>query len=1079
MKRWIRKTGRALALVLLVPAMALAQATGQINGLVTDTQGGVLPGVTVEITNLATGAVRTGVTGADGLYTVPLLQPGDYSVKATLAGFRTAQQERVRVTVTETARVNFQLEVGQLTETVTVTGAVTLVESANATHGIVIDEQKVVDLPLNGRNFTQLGTLIPGVVAPPVGLGGQAGDATPGGFGNATGGFNVNGMRNQSNNFLLDGATNNDTFNTGFVLRPPPDAIEEFKILTHAFAAEYGRNAGSVVNVVTKSGSNTLSGALWEFNRDDSRQARNFFSPPDQPKPVLIQNQFGGSVGGPVIKNRFFGFGYYEGFRNQTGITNNVIVLSEAQRRGDFSGSAPIRDPRTGQPFSGNIIPPEQISPVSTKLLNDFVPLPNSPGNRYIVSPTVTDDRDQFGMRFDYQLSGTQTLLGRYMRSETERITPRVIAAVDQRATATLQDFMVSHNFVISSNVINQARFSINRITANPAVTSGITPRDYGINLASTNDLAVGLPSFGIQGIFGGGTTALGDPQQPFVNRVNHVWQAANDTTWIKGRHSLKFGADVRREAMNIAFINRPNGDLTFSGGLSGNAAADFLLGYAAQVRATTTQAIQDGYGWLFAGYAQDEFRVSPQLTLTLGLRYELPTPFIDVNDAITGFRTGVQSQVYPNAPAGLVYAGDPGVPRGIVPTDKNNFAPRVGLAWDPFGDGKTSVRSAFGVFYDALAGQGDFFQSGVLSPPFTPLVELNAPTATPTLVPIADPLRSVAGPPNPFPAALTIIGWGDQFESPYAYHFNVGVQRQIGSNLGTEVAYVGSRGNALPIFMEVNPGVYVPGQTAQGARIMPAYSLVRPTFSVAQSWYDSLQTSLRMLPTRGVNFLASYTLSKATDHLSGLNIGGDLRPVLPVVQGDENSIQQSLDYEKGPALFDARHRFVVSFGYELPRLETQSPLVRYVVGGWQLNGIYQAQTGFPLSVNRGTVLDIRYMTWRPDVTCDPNNGPKTTQQWFDTSCFDARTLAETGERPGNVGRNTVRGPGFQRTDLSIFKNFTFATSQRIQVRIEAFNLWNQPRFNQPVGTLGAANFGQITSADDGRIIQLALKYSF
>lgn len=1080
MKASIKVASTIGCLVLLLPVLALAQATGQINGLVTDTQGGVLPGVTVEVTNMDTGAIRTAITGADGLYTVPLLQPGNYTVKASLSGFKTAVREGVRVTVTETARAAFELEVGQLSEVLTVTATATLVETTNATRGIVIDEQKVVDLPLNGRNFTQLGTLIPGVVAPPTGLGGQTGDATPGGFGNATGGFNVNGMRNQSNNFLLDGATNNDTFNTGFVLRPPPDAIEEFKILTHAFGAEYGRNAGSVVNVVTKSGSNTLSGAAWEFNRDDALQARNYFAPADQPKPVLQQDQFGASLGGPLVRNRLFGFGYYEGYRNDSGITNNVVVLSEAQRRGDFSALAtPIRDPLTGLAFPGNIIPAGRISPQATQLLNDFVPLPNSPGNRYIVSPTVTDDRDQFGMRFDYQLGNDQSLLVRYMRSDTDRITPRVIAPVDQRATATLQDVMASHNFVISSNVINQARFSVNRITAKPAVTSGLAPRSYGINFDNTNPAAPGLPSIAVAGFFGGGAAALGDAQQPFVDRVNHVWQIANDTTWIKGRHSLKFGVDIRREAMRIAFINRPNGDLTFSGLTTGNSAADFLVGYAAQARATTTQAIQEGYGWLYAGYVQDEFRVTSKLTLNLGLRYELPTPFVDVNDAITGFHTGQQSTVYPNAPTGLVYAGDAGVPRGIVPTDKNNFAPRVSVAWDPFGDGRTSIRSAFGVFYDALAGQGDFFQSGVLSPPFTPLVELNATAANPTLVPIADPLRAVAGPPNPFPPALTVIGWGDQFESPYAYHYNVGVQRQIGGTLGAEVAYVGSRGNALPIFIEINPGLYTPGQTSQGARLMPAFALVRPTFSVAQSWYDALQTSLRMLPTRGLNFLASYTLSETTDHVSGLNIGGEARPVLAVAQDDEASIQRALDYEKGPALFDARHRFVVSFGYELPRLEDQAAFVRYLAGGWQLNGIYQAQTGFPLSITRGPTLDIRYLTWRPDVTCDPNNGPKTTTQYFDTSCFNLRTLAETGERPGNVGRNTVRGPGFQRTDLSIFKNFNFAQRQRIQVRIETFNLWNQARFGQPNGVIGTAPFGQITTAEDGRVIQLGIKYSF
>ena len=1060
---------------LLTPVWAHAQATGQINGSVADSSGALLPGVTVEATNTATGATRTAVTGADGLYTIPLLPPGDYTVKATLQGFRAAQRDGVRVTVTETARVAFQLELGQLSETITVTAEATLVETSNATHGIVIDEQKIVELPLNGRNFTQLGTLIPGVVAPPGGLGGQSGDATPGGFGNATGGFNVNGMRNQSNNFLMDGATNNDTFNTGFVLRPPPDAIEEFKILTHAFQAEYGRNAGSVVNVVTKSGSNRLSGSVWEFNRDDALQARNHFAPQNQPKPELKQNQFGAAVGGPLLRNRLFGFGYYEGYRNDSGVTQNIVVLSEAQRRGDFSGGAAIRDPLTGQPFPGNIIPPNRISPSATQLLNDFVPLPNSPDNRHIVSPTVSDGRDQFGVRVDYHLGARQTILGRYMRSDTDRLTPRIVAPVDQRALATLQDALVSHNFVISSNVINQARFSVNRISANPAVTSGLSPRSYGINFANTNPLAVGLPSIGVAGFFGGGNAALGDAQQPFVDRVNHVWQAANDLTWINGRHSMKFGLDIRREAMTIAFINRPNGDLTFSGGLSGNAAADFLLGLPAQSRATTQQAIQDGYGWLFAGYAQDEFRLTPQFTLNLGVRYELPTPFIDKNDAITGFHTGVQSQKFPAAPAGLVYPGDPGVPRGIVPTDKNNFAPRLAMAWDATGDGRTSVRAAFGMFYDALAGQGDFFQSGVLSPPFTPLIELN----TPTPITLADPLAAVAGPPNPFPPALTIIGWGDDFKSPYAYHFNAGVQRQLMSRLGAEVSYVGSRGHNLPMFMEVNPGVFVPGQTTRGARVMPAFALVRPTFPAAKSWYDSLQASLRMLQTRGLNFLASYTLGKTTDHVSGLNIGGEARPVLPVVQGDEASLDSSLEAEKGPALFDARHRFVLSFGYALPDLESASTIVRAVAGGWQLNGIYQAQTGFPLTVTQGTVLDIRYMTSRPDVTCDPNDGPKTTAQYFDTSCFRVLSLAETGQRPGNAGRNSVRGPGFQRTDLSVFKNFDFAERHRIQVRVEGFNIWNQPRFGQPNGTIGTAPFGQITSAEDGRIIQLGIKYIF
>ncbi|HUG53972.1 MAG TPA: TonB-dependent receptor, partial [Vicinamibacteria bacterium] len=526
-----------------------------------------------------------------------------------------------------------------------------------------------------------------------------------------------------------------------------------------------------------------------------------------------------------------------------------------------------------------------------------------------------------------------------------------------------------------------------------------------------------------------------------------------------------------------IAFINRPNGDLTFSGGITGNAAADFLLGLPAQARATTTQAIQDGHGWLYAAYVQDEFRVGPRLTLNLGLRYELPLPFVDGNDAITAIRTGVQSSKFPDAPRGLVYPGDPGVPRGVVATDKNNLAPRVAAVWDPTGKGRTSVRAAWGIFYDALAGQGDFFQSGVLSPPFTPLVELN----TPAPITLADPLGALAGGPRLFPPNLTIIGWGQDFRSPYAHHYNLSVQQQVGNDLGVEVGYVGSRGKNMPIFMEINPGVYVPGQTARGARVMPAFALLRPTFSVAESWYDALQTSVRLRPTRGLNFLASYTWSHTIDHVSGLNIANPQqpRPVLPVVQGDEASVEAALAMERGDALFDVRHRFVLSFGYELPRLEGRGAVVENVLGGWQVNGIFQAQTGYPLSVTEGSNLDIRYLTARPDVTCDPSDGPKTEAQWFDTSCFVRRSLAQTGERPGNAGRNTVRGPGFSRTDLSLFKNIRVHKEHSVQLRVEAFNVFNQVRFGQPAGTIGTATFGQITSAEDGRIVQLGVKYTF
>lgn len=1068
MRQFSLRAGLVLALGCLLglaPGLAYAQATGSISGTAKDESGAVLPGVTIEATNTATNSVRTAVTGADGFYTIPLVQPGTYTVKASLAGFSNLSRSGVKVSVSETSLVNIAMKVGGQSETVEVKGEAPLIETSNATLGIVIDEKKIVDLPLNGRNFAQLGTLIPGVVAAPAGLGGLNGDATPGGFGNVTGSFNVNGQRNQSNNFLMDGANNNDTFNTGFVLRPPPDAIQEFKILTHSYNAEYGRNSGSVTNVVTKSGSNQWHGTAWEFNRSDKFQERNYFVPSTQAKPKLKQNQFGASLGGPLVKDKVFAFGYYEGYRNTKGTTQNLLVPSEAQRAGNLGGT--VRDPLTGQPFPGGVIPASRINPISAKLLTDFMPLPNSAGNRYIVSPEVVDNRNQAGGRLDYKASEKHQMLGRFMWNHTRTATPRVQQPADALAIAKILDIMVSDTYMFSSNAINQVRFSINKIDAQPAVTSGLTNDKYGINVKNTNPLAVGLPSIAISGFPG-----LGDPQQPFVQRNNDVYQFTDDFSWLRGKHSLKFGLDVRQEHMFIAFINRPNGDYTFSGAISGSALGDFLLGYPAQFRATTQQGVQDGKGWTYSGYVQDEFRYSSRLTLNIGLRYELAKPFVEKENRIVVINPDKQSTVQPLAPKGLLYPGDAGIPDGGYATDKNNFAPRLAFTYDPTGKGKTSIRGAWGIFYDSLAGQGDLFQSGVLAPPFTPLVELNATAANPSIT-FANPLGTGTQAPNLFPANLTIIGWGPEFNTPSVMHYNLTVQQQIGDNLGLEVGYVGSKGKNLPMFIEINPIV-----TPPATRKYPAYALLRPTLTVAESWYNSLQASLRMRPTKGVNFLMSYTLGDAKDHVSGLNIGGENRQVLPVTLGDEASLQTALAQEKGPALFDVKHRFVFSFGAELPKLEGKSAAARAILGGWQMNGIFQAQTGFPLTVT-DPVLSITGFTNRPDMTCDPNSGgAKTTAQWFNTTCFARRAVANTTGLSSQP-RNAVRGPGFNRTDLSIFKNFNFSKGKQVQIRIEGFNIFNQERFGQPVANIAAANFGQLTSSDDGRIIQFGAKFSF
>jgi len=1056
-----------------VSTRAAAQATGAITGTVTDPSGAVLPGATVEVTSRDTGQVRTAVTAADGFYTIPLLNPGVYQVKATLSGFRTSLRENVTVVVNETVRADATLQVGQLDEQVTVIGETPLVETTNATLGVVIDQQKVVDLPLNGRNFTQLGTLIPGVVAPPAGLGGQDGNATPGGFGNVTGGFNVNGQRNQSNNFLLDGAANNDSFNTGFVLRPPPDAIQEFKILTHSYDAEYGRNAGSVVNVVTKSGTNDWRGSAWEFNRDDRLQATNFFA---TAKPALKQNQFGGALGGPLVKNRAFLFSYFEGFQNKQGVTDTRTVLSPAQRGGDFSGGGVIRDPVTGLPFPGNAIPPSRISPIAQRILDEYIPLPNSTGNRSVRSPNVEDTRQQFGTRVDLHLNDAHTLLARYIVGHTNNVNPlggSNFSPAGNTSIATLQDVMASDTWSIRPTMINVLRGSVNRISAKPTVTSGLNLRDLGFNITPSNATAAGLPFITVTGFF-----TTGDAQQPFATRENNVFGVTDDLTWITGPHSFKFGGEIRRDQIKVSFINRPNGDFTFTGQYSGNAAADFLLGFPVQYRQATGDPNLDGSSWVYGVYGQDEFRIS-RLTLNYGVRYEVNQPFAESQDHLNAFHPGQQSIVFPNAPTGLVYPGDPGVPRGTYPTDKNNIAPRLAAVWDVRGDARTAVRAAWGLFYDTLPGQGDFFQNGTLAPPFQPLTEVNFPLQL-TSSPFANPLAGVTGTPG-FPAGLIFIGWGPDFETPVVQQYNVTLQQQLGQQWGVEVGYVGSRGKHLPIFMEVNPTIPIlTPAPAIGPRVFPAFSLVRPTFSVAESWFDSLQTSARMRPWHGLNLLASYTLGHAVDHVSGLNIGGEPRPMLPVTIGDQASFDAALAREKGDALFDVRHRVVLSFGYELPRLTDKNAATRLTLGGWQVNGIIQGQTGFPLTVVEPNNVSLTSLTNRPNMTCDPNDGaPQTTAQWFNTSCFQRLTVAANAGQVGNEPRDAVRGPGFSRTDLSFFKNFALSASQQVQLRVEAFNIFNQERFGQPNGTIGSPTFGQITSADDGRIVQLGVKFTF
>jgi hypothetical protein len=1098
--RWIFPV--LVTIALLCGSCALfAQATGQISGVVSDPAGQVMPGVRIELTNVATAETRNTTTVADGTYAFPLVNPGTYQVKATATGFKTVLVDQVLVQVNGTSRVDVHLAIGGVVEEVTVTGAAPLVETGNATLGTVVDHQAVVDLPLNGRNFAQLGTLIPGVIAAPSALGGANGNATPGGFGNTTGSFNVNGMRNQSNSFLLDGAPNNDSFNSGFVMRPPPDAIEEFKIMTHSYDAQYGRSAGAIVNVVTRSGTNAWHGSVWEFNREAALAAKNFFTPAGKPNPNYQQNQFGGAAGGKIIRDRLFVFGFYEGFRLKDATSNvlNQPVLSQAMRGGDFSEiSTKIIDPQSGKQFAyqgrPNVIDPARISAVSSNLLNNYIPLPNAPGNFYTASPPNIDNRDMWGIRGDLKLA-SHSVLGRYMRSHQNLfgpITPSNFAPAGNRQIMTLQDAMGSDTWVINSQMINVARYARQWIDGMPNQTSGLDLATSGYVFKSTNPQAAGLPNVTITSYF-----TQGDAQQPFASRSNSVDTISDDFTWTKGRHNLQFGGEFRRDGIGLLYINRPNGAFTFNANFTGYALADFLLGYPYMFQQGSGDPAMNGKSWTYSGYAQDQFRISPKMTIVVGGRYEVNLPYTEAKGHLAALHPGQQSTVQPNAPVGLVYPGDKNTPDATYYADTNNISPRLAAIYDPAGDGKTVLRAAYGIYFDTVPGQGDFFQNGTLAPPFQPLQEIDfyqRPGSAVTPNWFSNPYAGVSTGAAGFPPGLTFIGWGlpHSYKAANIQHYNLGIEHQFTPQIGFELGYVGTKAKQLPIFIEVNPTNVVASTSALNAyaagsrAVFPSFGLTRPTFSAAKSWYDSLQARMTLRSWHRATATAAYTWSRSIDDVSGLNIGNDSRPILPVTIGDEDSIDRAMTRERGNSLFDTRNRFVLSFGYELPPLLGKPSYERLLIGGWQINGIFQAQSGNPFTVvNSATTAQS--LTFRPNMTCNPNNYAKrnvgTTSTFFNTACF---ALPMVGTRidnsaSGNEPRGVVVGPGFNTTDASIFKIFRITERQHADFRFEVFNVFNEAHFAQPGLTFGAATFGRITSTvgNDSRVIQLAFKYGF
>jgi hypothetical protein len=1057
-----------LLFALLSAATAHAQAhRGTVRGTVTDQNGSVVPGADIKLVNGETGEARATRSGEEGEYAVSSLAPGLYRLEVESSPF-VKHEERIAVLVNQEQRVNVRLEAAQISERVDVNSTDSAaVKKDSASLGTVIDNRKVEGLPLDGRNFFELSLLVPGAVPAAQGSAGSArGDFA----------FSVNGAREDSNNFLLDGVYNVDPKLNTFGVRPPVDAIREFEMLTSTYDAAFGRSAGAQVNVVSKSGTNQFRGSLYEFHRNGALDARNFFAPAGEPAPKYIRNQFGFSLGGPVVRNRTFFFADYEGTRSREGVTRVANVPTLAEREGDFSQSlfgVPV-DPLTGTPFAGGRIPLERQSAIG-RAIAALYPLPNRavPFQNFVSSPTQRDRNDNFDVRVDHQLAdGMTTFVFRYSFGDRALFEPftgqgfSIVPGYGDDVTRRSQNAMLGATHVFSPALVNDLRFAFSRVAT--------AVRQEGAGVSVNNQ--VGLPElssnprdFGLSFITVTGFSPLGHEGNNPQNSVTNTFQLLDTATYARGNHLLKFGGDVRAVQQNAFRDVESRGRIQFSpfGQITFNALGDLLLGLPFLTGGARLDNPQHLRGESFNFFVNDSVRLTPRLTVSAGLRYEYNSPSVDAED---------RANIYDPSTRSLVAVGTNGVPRSGYEPDRNNFAPRVGLAWTVDEGGETVLRAGYGVYYDQsplAPGEALYFNK--------PYFDFNLFFSLGPFLPLTLD--------NPFPAFFPValpdsaLAIQRDLRTPYMQHWNVSAQRRLGRSRVLEIAYVGSKGTKLLSARDINqpqPSVLPPGLPFV-PRPVPQFDDINVLESRASSIYHSLQARFEQRLDFGLSLLSSYTWAKSIDDASNFFTSA----------GDPNFPQNSYDLraERGRSNFDARHRLSVSYAYDLPFGEGREYLagrgwLSTVLSGWQTLGIVTLQTGRPFTVallsdidNSGTGRSTLGFgaNDRPNVVGDPALPNRTPERWFNTSAFAFPAPGTFG----NAGRNTLEGPGTENVNASLVKNTALGERFQLQLRAEVFNLFNHPNLNMPDNFLGSPTFGRINSARDPRHVQFGAKLLF
>jgi len=1085
------------------------ETTGSIRGTILDASGGTVSGATVSATQIETGLARSSSTDSTGTFLILALPVGHYRVEADAKGFRKFVQEGVKLDVNQTATLTLRLAIGATTELVEIREDAPLIESANTSLGKTVQEREILDLPLNGRNFTQLGVLQTGVVPITPGLAAAGGSLREGQA------YAVNGQRPESNNFLIDGADNFNGVDGGYVMALPVDAISEFRILTHTANAEFGHSTGSTTNVITRSGTNRYHGALWEFIRNDIFDSKSFFAQDVEP---LKRNQFGGTFGGPIKRDKTFFFLYYEGLRNRQGETTLATVPSIAERGGDFSELCPMGFDASGvchapdpshqiynvfapspQPIPFNQLP--FINSISQNILA-FYPMPNQGNNTFVTTQSKPQNDDQFGVRFDHYLTAKDILNFRYSFNQGNVTDPLSTAGAnvpgfpvgeDQRA----QNFVATETHTFSPSLVALARFSFlrNKFLFDQHLNH-TDLGSLGFTYSPSLDVASGPPFIQVAGF-----ASVGNPISGPRNSYQNTFDLNGSLTWIHGRHELKFGGGWGHDQINVLQGIATNGFFVFVNAPLTNPFASFLIGQPIFFLQGSGDFARGLRGNNINAYAQDTFKISSRFTLNFGLRYEIPFPYTEIHDRQNLFEPGIQSVVFPTAPAGLLYPGDPGVPRGLIQTEKKAFAPRVGFAWDPTGSGKWRVTSSYGIFYDPFyTGQGGPLQDPISAPPYLQTAQISVPN-------FEDPYAGLPPPVNGFTQPMTLLVLNKDLKLPYAQDWNVNLQRAFGNDWLFEVGYIGTKGTHLPRFIEGNPTTFEPGDTpltdADRRRLYSGctrtdtnpctFSSVGEIAGITNSSYNALQMSMKKRFSHGLSFLGSYTYSKTIDDVSSFNITGSASQST----AGENDLAQNpfdLGLERGRSMFDARHRFVISYQWNLPFFEKAEGWKRFVLGGWQVNGITTFMTGTPFTVYDSAGVSLQggapeisgFPSDRPDVigdftkgTCSNGANAGTPSCWVSPSGFQRLDPGTQLGEFGNAGRNIAQGPGFQQWDFSALKNFRVTESKTIQFRGELFNLFNHANFGLPQNDLNSPNFGQIQTSGSGRLVQFALKFLF